>query len=1018
MILLLAVASVITLFVALCLLFLLATRKTYPGFGYWTAGVGILGLGYLVSSLREVIPLWGPILLGNVAFPIGMVLHLDGIRRFLGLKPASKAWYGVPVAVLAGLAAFYYRWDLVNVRILIISIPVVAINWTIAGLLLFNTVSSRSTFYRVIGSFFGLAGILILGRAIWLASVPDIGLYWKSPLEFAFFISFIVLHLGENLSLVLLNYERVERDLLETQADLRNTVTSLTEALVRQEQTEESLRESEERYRNFFQTSRDAVFMNTLDGELVDLNDAALEMLGFEPSRRREVLGRNVSEFYASPEEREGRVRVVAEIGFSKEFPADLRKEDDTIIHTLITSVARRDLRGKLVGFQGTIRDVTQSRKAAEALKNQLSLMSSLLEAIPAPVFFQDTNHIYLGCNEAFAGFIGRTKEHIIGKSVFDVAPKELAVIYREHDEILFENPGSQVYESSMARADGSVRNVVFHKATFTDSSGAVAGLVGVILDITDRQKAEDSLRESRDTLEKILNNIPVMVAFADRQGSHQFVNDCWQNTVGWTLEEAKERDVLVDLYPDAEYRKHVLDTIARADSTWGDFETLTRDGRIIHTSWVIVPLPDGSTIGIGLDITDRKIADEEREHLRNQLFQAQKMEAIGTLTGGIAHDFNNLLTVINGFAELIILDKSEDDPICGDLQKILETGRKGAELVQRLLALSKKADSCPEPLDLNHLVEDMIVLLKRTFPKVIEIESSTAKDLRMINADLAQVEQAIVNLCINAKESMLSGGRLTIETRNAFVGDGYCRLHPDARPGSHVVVAISDTGTGMSREVVERMFDPFFTTKGRDFKKGTGLGLSVAKGIVEQHNGWIACESEPGKGSTFKLYFPIIANHQVVAQPRSTAKAAPGSKTILLVDDEEHVLSLGKRILQHAGYSVIPATNGKEALEIYARDSSTIDLVVLDLIMPVMTGRDCLEELLRINSQAKVIVSTGHSLDSGDLPFLQALAQDFVHKPYQVKQLVETVQRVLETSREARVQARRTDTSAQGGPE
>ena len=234
-------------------------------------------------------------------------------------------------------------------------------------------------------------------------------------------------------------------------------------------------------------------------------------------------------------------------------------------------------------------------------------------------------------------------------------------------------------------------------------------------------------------------------------------------------------------------------------------------------------------------------------------------MEAIGTLTGGIAHDFNNLLTIINGYTELILSEKTEDDPSYADLQKILETGRKGAELVQRLLALSKKGEINPQPLDLNRMVENSINLMERTFPKMIEIETILGKDLGMVNADAAQVEQVLMNLCINAKEAMPEGGRLRIETRNTswtrtIAG---CTLVPSL--DRHVLIEISDTGTGMSKETMDRIFDPFFTTKGWDFKKGTGLGLSVAKGIVEQHGGWITCQSEPGKGTTFRLYFPAI---------------------------------------------------------------------------------------------------------------------------------------------------------------
>ena len=755
MLLLFGVAAVITGFLAVCLLFFQATRKTYPGFGYWTAGVGFLALGYLLYALRGQIPLWSSVFLGTVAFPLGLVLHLDGIRRFLGLKPASGLWYAVPAGVLAALAFFYFQWDSFVWRSLVASIPITAIHWTMAALLFRSAVSPHSTFDKIIGSLLGLGGLLILARAVWLVSAPNSDLLWKAPLEFAFFTSFIVIHLGENLSLIMLNAERVESELVVAKDDLSQTVRSLQEALVQQKQTEESLRDSEEKYRSFFVTSRDCVFMTAEDGRFIDFNDVALETLGYAHSQREEVLGKNVSYLYANPEEREAHATIVAEIGFSKEYPVDLRKQDGTIIHTLITTVARKGPHGKISGFQGTVHDITNLKKA-----------------------------------------------------------------------------------------------------------------------------------------------------------------------------------------------------------------------------------------------------QEERENLRSQLLQAQKMEAIGTLTGGIAHDFNNLLTIINGYTEMILMGKSEDDPIYADLQKILQTGQKGADMVQRLLSYTKRAVTKPEPMDLNQRIEENKNLMERTFPKMIEIETNLWDDLEIVNADAGQMDQLLMNLCINAKDAMPDGGRLRIETRNITVDDDYCRLHVGATPGRYVLVEVSDTGAGMSRETMDRVFDPFFTTKGWDFKKGTGLGLSVAKGIVEQHGGWIVCESKQGIGTTFRVYFPAIEESPEVRKPEPSAETVPGGEKILLVDDEEYVRDLGQRILERSGYTVITAANGKEALEIYAREQSNIALVVLDLVMPQMGGEKCLEGLLKINAKVKVIVSSGQPLDARERLFLGALIRGVVNKPYEMRQMVETVNVVLDVGR------------------
>ena len=424
------------------------------------------------------------------------------------------------------------------------------------------------------------------------------------------------------------------------------------------------------------------------------------------------------------------------------------------------------------------------------------------------------------------------------------------------------------------------------------------------------------------------------------------------------------------------------------------------KDGSVfdgeIHAQAIEIQGAPGVQVWIK-DITERKQAEEEREKLQAQLLQAQKMESIGTLTGGIAHDFNNLLTIINGYTEMILMDKTEDDPIYADLRKILETGLKGADMVQRLLSFTKQAAIKLEPLDLSHRIEETRNLMDRTFPKTIEIETNLLDDLGMVNADVGQMDQLLMNLCVNAKDAMPDGGRLRIETRNITVDADYCRLHVGAMPGPHVLIEFLDTGIGMSKEMMDRIFDPFFSTKGWDFRKGTGLGLSVAKGIVEQHGGWMTCESEPAVGTTFRVYLPVIEESPAARKPEPAAATVPGVEKILLVDDEEYVRDLGKRILERAGYKVITAANGKDALEIYARAQSNIALVVLDLIMPQMGGEKCLEALLKINPDVKIIISTGHSLDARESLLPGALSRGFVNKPYEVWQMVQAVRELLD---------------------
>jgi PAS domain S-box-containing protein len=522
------------------------------------------------------------------------------------------------------------------------------------------------------------------------------------------------------------------------------------------------------------------------------------------------------------------------------------------------------------------------------------------------------------------------------------------------------------------------------------DSEGKPLRFVGTNLDITDRKRAEQELKEQTRLSQVLLDAFPC-VALLLRPQTREIVA---------SNKAAKE----VGAVPGA-----------CCYSTWGQREDpcpwclapeLWATGEAQHLEveglgviwdahWI--PVDEDLYMHFAFDVTERKRADQEREVLKAHLLQAQKMEAIGTLSGGIAHDFNNLLTIINGYAEMLLLDKTEDDPSYEDLRKILQTGRKGAEMVQRLLAFSKQGEINPQPIDLSSMIQETKKLLKRTFPKMIEIETIVSDDVGMINADAGQIEQVLMNLCMNAREAMPDGGRLTIEVRNSTLEEDYCRSYLGIKPGDCVLLAVSDTGKGMDQETMLRIFDPFFTTRGWDSRKGSGLGLSLTKGLVEQHGGWITCYSEPGLGTTFKVYLPALKAEEQPEEAAVTPSIAVGSETILLVDDEEHVRDLGSRLLARSGYTVITARNGREALEIYSNEQGSISLVILDLIMPEMGGSKCLEELLKINPQVKVIISSGYSLGSQERSTVGAHAKAFVEKPYEMQQLLNTVRKVLD---------------------
>lgn len=414
---------------------------------------------------------------------------------------------------------------------------------------------------------------------------------------------------------------------------------------------------------------------------------------------------------------------------------------------------------------------------------------------------------------------------------------------------------------------------------------------------------------------------------------------------------------------------------------------------RALYINW----LSSFGIIGVTRDITERKASEEERKKLQNQLLQAQKMEAVGTLAGGIAHDFNNSLQGILGYTQILIWEKEKGNPDLKLLKQIETATQRASELTKQLLTFSRKVESNLRPLNLNQEVRQLEQLLARTLPKMIAIETHLADDLKIINADSVQVEQMIMNLSINSRDAMPDGGILVIDCRNTILDENYCKRHVDAVPGEYVRLSISDNGKGMDKQILEHVFEPFFTTKKTG--KGTGLGLAMVYGIIKNHGGHITCTSEPGKGTTFRVYFPVVEEPDLdQPQRRSELEQIPyGNETILLVDDEDYLRDLGERLLAKFGYSVLTAPDGETAVQIYREHGTQISLVILDLIMPGIGGKNCLDLILEEDLSARVIIASGYSVDGSTQKELELKTKGFVSKPFELNQMLNMVRKTLD---------------------
>jgi PAS domain S-box-containing protein len=512
-----------------------------------------------------------------------------------------------------------------------------------------------------------------------------------------------------------------------------------------------------------------------------------------------------------------------------------------------------------------------------------------------------------------------------------------------------------------------------------------------VVRDVTERRRAEARIREQAALLDQA--NDAIMVCGLDDRIS--FWSRGAERLYGWTAVEAvggNAHELLYRQPPPVE-----LNTAGRAvveTGEWtGELRQVACRGRdlVVESRWTLLRDDEGrphANLVINTDITERKQLEEQYLH-------AQRMESVGTLAGGVAHDFNNLLTVINGYCELLVETAAPDDPSRPILVEVCRAGERAAALTRQLLAFSRKQMFSTRVFDLNGLVRDTGRMLDRLIGERVELQSKLEPSLARVKADPGQIEQVIVNLVVNARDAMPGGGRLTVETANVELDEGYARRHMNVRPGRYVRLAVSDTGVGMDAATQARVFEPFFTTK--EVGKGTGLGLATAHGIVSQSGGHIDVRSTPGKGTTFDVFLPVANDEPDPVAGESAFPAARGTETILLVEDEAGVRGLARVALAANGYAVLEAECAEKALTLVGAHTGPLDLLVTDVVMPRMSGRELAEKLLAARPGVKVLYLSGYTEDAVVRYALPAGKSGFLQKPFTPTVLVRKVREVLD---------------------
>jgi PAS domain S-box-containing protein len=507
------------------------------------------------------------------------------------------------------------------------------------------------------------------------------------------------------------------------------------------------------------------------------------------------------------------------------------------------------------------------------------------------------------------------------------------------------------------------------------------------------------------DRFRAVFDMTPLGIAIADRHGGLLEANPAFLAMFGFSLQEAQGRNFIDLVHPEgrntiADLAQGVRD--GKADSYQAERRCIRKDGREF---WAVVrckALRDGKGdithwLGIMEDISARQAAEKERQRLAAQVQQAQKMEAIGTLAGGIAHDFNNLLMGIQGNISLLLLDKPPDHRDVTYLKNIEKSVMRASELTRQILGFARGGKYEVKVTDINALLEKTAEMFGRT-RKEITIRQNFQKAPWKIEADQSQLQQVLLNLLVNAWQAMPGGGELMLQTANVVIDAGYPDKPLDAVPGPYVRIDVTDTGVGMDTHTQARIFEPFFTT--REKSQGTGLGLSSAFGIVKNHNGFITVRSEKGRGSTFSVFFPATSG-AATEKPKPAGVARSGGNTILLVEDEEMVATIGRQMLERLGYRVIVAQTGDEALSLYEKLRAEIDLVILDMIMPGMGGGAVFDRIRAIDPQAAVLLSSGYSLNGQALKIMNRGCRGFIQKPFSIEQLKQKIREILSSGQD-----------------
>jgi len=760
-----------------------------------------------------------------------------------------------------------------------------------------------------------------------------------------------------------------------------------------------ALEQSQKRFQAVFKTAPIGIAIANPEGYFLEVNPVFRKMLGY---RKAEMKGLTFVDI-TYPEDREETRKLSTAVlqGKINSYQTEKRylKKDGQFAWGIIRATAVKDHNGQIQYWVGLVEDISERKLAKEALEESEKQYRMLFEHAAEGIMVLDLNtRKFRFANPAICKMLGYTVKELTTMGVKDIYPR------KELKRVLGKFKAQTEGEKRLAqnipclRKDGTLIYVNINSTRLV-IDGAECN-IGFFQDITKRVMAEEALRESEEKYRNILANIEEGYFEVDLAGNLIFFNEASCKLIGYPAEE------LIGMnnrqFTSPQTAKRMVKTFNQVYRTGkpaqiADFEVIPKDNVKKHLELSASLMRDSEQQPIGFrgivrDVTTRFKSQKEKERLASQIQHVQKMESIGTLAGGIAHDFNNLLMGFQGNISLMLLDLEEDDTYSEYLKNMESYVLRGSELTRQILGFARRGKYQVKTTNINNLLDKSAEMFSRT-KKEITIHKKFQENLWPADVDRGQLEQVLLNLFVNAWQAMPGGGEIYLETETVNLEDDYDKPYEIA-PGPYVRITVTDTGIGMENDIQQKIFEPFFTTKA--VGRGTGMGLASAYGIIKNHNGIINVYSEKGHGTSFKIYLPA-SDKTVPEESPKTQALLRGTETILLVDDEHMVIDIGKEILEKLGYDVITAAGGTETVDLFKKSKKKIDLVILDMIMPDMSGRETFENLKAYQADVKVLLSSGYSIDGQATEILNSGCKGFIQKPFSLKQLSRKMREILD---------------------